>query len=100
MNQSTIFIYMIIFVIMITMYKANNKLEPYSGLGALIQLYSKGPQDRYLTKIEPYHYFYSYYPYPYSYYTHRRYHHPYVESLWNNPTRIYPYYRPLFPFYY
>ena len=59
-----------------------NKKENYAG--ALIQLYSKGPQDYYLTGDYPYYYGNSYYGNRYygnRYY--RRY--PYV---WNMPTRF------------
>ena len=53
-----------------------DKKENYAG--ALIQLYSKGPQDYYLTGD---------YPYSYPYYYRNRYYrrYPYV---WNMPTRF------------
>lgn len=77
----------------------NIEIEEHYGSGALVQLYAKDPQDTYLTD-DAYKYLY-YYPYGYFNY-------PYVESVWNNPTRYtygyygypYNYYRRnyIFPF--
>lgn len=68
-------IFLIIILIIVLLYLFNKK-ENYAG--ALIQLYSKGPQDYYLTGDYPY----TYYPYYYGNRYYRRY--PYV---WNMPTR-------------
>lgn len=52
-------------------------VEHYSGTGALTQLHAKGPQDLYLTDDAKKYMYYDYY---------RSF--PYVESVWNNPTKI------------
>lgn len=70
---------LLILILLVVLIYLFNKKENYSG--ALIQLYSKGPQDYYLTGDYPYYYQYYYpyyYPYNYRYY-------PYV---WNIPTRF------------
>lgn len=75
-------------VILFLIIKTNkNKIENFSSMGALTQLYAKGPQDTYLTNND-----YVHYPPPYL-----------PHFLWNNPTRLY--YRPYplfgaFPIYY
>ena len=64
--------------------------DKFSALGALTQLYAKGPQDMYLT---PDSYGYNFYPYHYS---------PYRYMMWNMPTRLNNYYYPrngYYPFY-
>lgn len=72
-------IVLLIMIIIVFVYLLNKK-ENYAG--ALIQLYSKGPQDYYLTGDYPYTYYYGY-GYGYRRYPYRR--HPYV---WNMPTRF------------
>ena len=77
-----------------------NYAEHYNS-GTLLQLYAKGPQDRYLTNsdyIWPYYYFnpsyyggyrHSYYNHPYNQYRSYRSYGGYrpQEYVWNNPTR-------------
>ncbi len=82
-NSNKIKIIFVIILILVILYLSNKK-ENYGG--ALVQLYSKGPQDYYLTGDYPY-YSYSYpYYYPY-YYSTYPYYYPYY-SYWNMPTRI------------
>lgn len=57
--------------------------------GALMQLYSKGPQDEYLTNsnhLFPYFYNTNYYNPIYPYYGYYGYSYP--RSFWNQPTRF------------
>ena len=94
-NKTTRIILLIILIIVILY--LSNKQENYGG--ALVQLYSKGPQDNYLTgdypnynsynpyynPYNPYNPYYNpnYYPYYYPYYS------PYYTyTYWNMPTRI------------
>lgn len=70
-----------VLAILVIMYIGYNMTKPdiehYSGTGALTQLYAKGPQDLYLTNDAKKYIYNDYY---------RSY--PYVESVWNNPTKI------------
>jgi len=80
-KKTRILLILILLVVLIYLF---NKKENYSG--ALIQLYSKGPQDYYLTGDYPYYYQY-YYPYIYGY-RHRRYYPNSYPYIWNMPTRF------------
>ena len=76
-----LFILLIILLLVLYLSKHN---EHYAG--ALIQLYSKGPQDRYLTNNNHIYDYYSYNPiYPLSGYYGYRYRPRY---FWNEPTRF------------
>lgn len=84
MNKNINLILAILFIFMFSIMvhhfvTYNVDIEEHYGSGALVQLYAKGLQDTHLT-YDAYKYLYN--PY-YGYY-------PYVESVWNNPTR-YPY---------
>ena len=72
----------LILILLVVLLYLFNKKENYSG--ALIQLYSKGPQDYYITGDYPYYYQY-YYPYNYR---NRRYYHNSYPYMWNMPTRF------------
>ena len=77
-------ILIIIFLIVLLFYLYNKHEEQFAG--ALLQLYAKGPQDRYLTGDDRY-FYYPYNPiYPLSGY----YGYGYARSpfLWNEPTRF------------
>ena len=69
-------IIIILILIIFLLYKKHD--EKYTG--AFIQLYSKGPQDLYLTGA-PYNRYYQYYKYPY--------YSRFNRFLWNQPTRFY-----------
>ena len=82
-NIKLIFILLIILFVILYLSKHN---EYYAG--ALIQLYSKGPQDSYLTNNDHIYNYYDYYPYNpvyplsgYNGYNRPRY-------FWNEPTRF------------
>ena len=78
MNKLIIII--ILVIVIYFFYKSNN--EKYTG--SFIQLYSKGPEDSYLSD-SPSNYFYPYpYSYPYSYPYYSRYN----PFFWNAPTRF------------
>lgn len=78
-DNAKICILTIMAILIIITHFCNNK-EHFSGSGALVQLYSKGPQDLYLSDDSRKYIFYPRYPY--------------VESVWNNPTRYVPDYNP------
>ena len=69
--------------VVIFLFSCRNIIEHY-GSGALIQLFSKGPQDTYLTADAEKYLWYPFSPYGY------------MESVWNNPTRYSPLYYPYF----
>lgn len=87
-------IIIILIVVLLLIKLLFNTVEGFGG--ALVQLYSKGPQDTYLTVdtdkyIYPYHYYRSY-SLPYNYIPY------YYSSYWNQSTRYprsYPYYIPI-----
>jgi hypothetical protein len=62
----------IFLVILILFYVYSPIIEGYN-MGALTQLFAKGPQDSYLTETNGY--YYPYMPYP-------------RQMIWNNPTRL------------
>ncbi len=77
-------IIIILLIILFLLYK--HQREKY-GSGALLQLYAKGPQDRYLTDNK---YSYPYFPYNpvYPYYGYYGYGPLRSPFLWNEPTRF------------
>ena len=66
------------------------------GSGSLTQLYARGPEDRHQIGDDAIRNWYPYYSYPF------------IETVWNNPTRsnkyplygIFPYYHPYYYSYY
>lgn len=80
MNIKIIAIIIFFILLLIILYKNEEKYG-----GALVQLYSKGPQDRYLTNDD-----YIYMPYNpvYPYYGYYGYTNKRSPFLWNEPTRI------------
>jgi len=84
MNQVVIFL-----IVTVVIYFLIQDMNPdtFSAMGALTQLYAKGPQDMYLTP-DIYNYNYGYLPYRH--------------MMWNMPTRLNNYYYPrngYYPFY-
>ena len=64
---------LILFLFIILLLLSNDIREHFAGQGALMQLYSKGPQDAYLTDDRHiYPWYYHYMP----------------QFIWNNPTRL------------
>jgi len=83
---------LLILVIVLVYFVFNNKQESFSQLGALQQLYAKGPQDFYLTTDN------EKYMLP-VYYGGWGWRSPYRYGVWNQPTRLSKYYDPIFGFY-
>lgn len=82
---ASVILLIIIGWIMFSVITSPEKFSGTTSTGTLIDLYSKGPQDRYLMGLNynnPY-----YYGYP-------------PEMIWNNPTRFKNYWAPGVPWYY
>ena len=91
MNSSFASIALLIIIgwIVLSVVTSPEKFTGTTSTGALIDLYSKGPQDRYLMTLNHRN------PYYYNY----RYRLPYPEMIWNNPTRVRNYWAPGVPWY-
>jgi len=82
----------LVFILALVYLVFNNKQESFSQLGALQQLYAKGPQDYYLTTDNDKYVL----PVYYGGWGWRR---PYIFGPWNEPTRLNKYYDPIFGFF-